>query len=243
VVRIHDRPLWIPYYLPHWSSRARSAARYEHLADGRLRLRIDADQEPWCPEFDGDVRVSSLQTGVRDGQHKFRDGLAVREHQEPERLHLPQYAHIEIRARFSDDPSTMAALWLIGFEDEPERSAEICVCEIFGREPGLNGMGIHPFGDASLRDDFERIALPFDSREPHTYAANWTEERVEFFLDGVCVKVSEQSPAYPMQLMLTLYAFDRAGPHPKTFDVDYVSSSPAIRRRASVMPTTPSAAR
>lgn len=25
----------------------------------------------------------------------------------------------------------MAALWMMGFEDRPERSAEICVCEIF----------------------------------------------------------------------------------------------------------------
>ena len=34
---------------------------------GGLRLLIEADQEPWCPEFDGEVRVSSLQTGVFAG--------------------------------------------------------------------------------------------------------------------------------------------------------------------------------
>ena len=26
----------------------------------------------------------------------------------------------------------MVALWMIGFEDQPDRSAEICICEIFG---------------------------------------------------------------------------------------------------------------
>src|ERR687887_137035 len=49
-----DERRWLPYYLPQWSSRQAAAARYR-LGDGRLRLRIDADQPPWCPEFDGDV--------------------------------------------------------------------------------------------------------------------------------------------------------------------------------------------
>ena len=35
-----DRRLWIPYYLPHWSSRAGSAARYA-VASGTLRLFIE----------------------------------------------------------------------------------------------------------------------------------------------------------------------------------------------------------
>lgn len=54
------------HYLPHWSSHERAAARYE-VGGGRLRLLIDEDQEPWCPELDGDVRVSSLQTGSFSG--------------------------------------------------------------------------------------------------------------------------------------------------------------------------------
>src|SRR3712207_78890 len=78
---------WIPYYLPQWSSRARSRARYR-LGTGGLRLLIEADQEPWAPEWDGPLRVSNLQTGVRsgpvgsvDGQHRFRPDLVVREAQ------------------------------------------------------------------------------------------------------------------------------------------------------------------
>jgi len=60
-----DRARWLPHYLPQWSSREASAARYR-LGDGTLRLVIEADQPPWCPEFDGQTRVSSLQTrGVR----------------------------------------------------------------------------------------------------------------------------------------------------------------------------------
>jgi hypothetical protein len=36
--------VWLPYYLPHWSSRASSAATYE-VAGGELRLSIS------CPEL------------------------------------------------------------------------------------------------------------------------------------------------------------------------------------------------
>ncbi len=234
---------WLPFYLPHWSSREQAAARYV-LEGGRLRLLVEADQEPWCPEFDGDVRVSAFQTGTLDGQHRFADGLEVREQQAPRALHLPQYARIEIRARASGDPDAMCALWLIGYEDVPEHSAEICVFEIFGRDVhddrALVGVGVHPFADTTITDDFEQVEVAIDARESHVFAASWTETHIEFFVDDTLVKTVEQSPAYPMQLMLTLYAFGRRGPHPKVFEVDYVKSMPAIRRLASQTPKSPS---
>ena len=61
-----DRSRWLPWYLPQWSSREAAAARYR-LGGGVLRLVIEADQQPWCPEFDGQTKVSSLQTGVFAG--------------------------------------------------------------------------------------------------------------------------------------------------------------------------------
>ena len=58
-----DGALWIPRYLPHWTNHSASAARYE-VGAGRLVLRIDEDQPPWSPEYTGELRVSSLQTGA-----------------------------------------------------------------------------------------------------------------------------------------------------------------------------------
>jgi hypothetical protein len=234
-----DPAKWVPRYLPHWSSRERSAARYE-LGDGALRLLIEADQEPWCPELDGQVRVSSLQTGVFAGpvgsgigQHRFHPDAVVREEQRNVRLYTPRYGRIELRAKALADPSSMVALWLIGYEDEPERSAEICVCEIFGREVGddgaLVGLGVHPFGDPSIVDDFSKVEVQIDAREFHVYAAEWMPERVAFLIDGRVVKTVDQSPAYPMQLMLGIYEFPtgegpepRTSGYPKAFAVDYV---------------------
>lgn len=232
-----DRRLWIPYYLPHWSSRAGSAARYA-VASGTLRLFIEHDQELWSPEFAGHLRVSSLQTGVfagpvgsAIGQHRFREGIIVREAQRNVALYTPQYGLFELRARALGDPVNMVALWMIGYEDEPTHSAEICICEIFGRDVGplqtRVGMGVHPFGDPAITDEFAAETVGIDARESHTYAAEWTPDNVAFYVDGRLVKVIRQSPAYPMQFMLSIYEFadhprlpsapDR---YPKTFVVE-----------------------
>jgi hypothetical protein len=234
-----DPRRWVPNYLPQWSSRAASAARYE-LSGSLLRLRIDADQPPWNPESDGWLRVSSLQTGVfagpvgsSIGQHHFAPGLVVREAQDAVRLYTPQYGIIECRARAIADPANMVALWLIGYEDQPERSAEVLVFEIFGRDltptTAVVGMGVHPFGDQSITDDFRSVTLPIDARELHDYAVEWTPEHVRFFVDEMLVREVAQSPAYPMQLMLNVYEFAE-GPdpassperYPKEFLVDWV---------------------
>ena len=106
-----DRDRWLPYYLPHWSSRERAGARYA-IGGGCLRLLIDAEQQPWCPEYDGGVRVSSLQTGAFAGpvdsvvgQHRFNPAARVREAQSSSRLYTPQYARLELRAKAERRPA------------------------------------------------------------------------------------------------------------------------------------------
>jgi hypothetical protein len=228
-----DPTRWLPAYLPHWSSRAAATPRYT-FHEGRLVLQIESDQEPWCPRWDGATLVSSIQTGVFAGplggpvgQHRFRPELVVTEEQATTRLYTPHYARIETRATAVADPDVMVALWMIGFEDEPDRSGEICICEIFGRDVGPDsvrvGMGIHPFGDPRLVDDFEQVELAIDATEPHTYAAEWTPSGVDFLVDERVVKQTDQSPAYPMQLMLGIYDSGKTpGDHPKRFVVDHV---------------------
>ena len=183
-----DASRWLPYYLPQWSSRERAAARYT-VGGGDLRLRIDADQQAWCPEWDGEMRVSSLQTGVFSGpvgsplgQQRFNPEAVVREAQAPQQLYLQHHGRIETRFRALADPRTMVALWMVGFEDVPERSGEICVAEIFGRDvrdgEAAVGMGIHPVGDPDLVEEFAREPLAIDVREFHVYAAEWTADGV-----------------------------------------------------------------
>ena len=62
-----DARKWLPYYLPHWSSREQSRANYA-FRDGTLVLQITQDRQPWCPEFDREVKASCIQTGLFAGQ-------------------------------------------------------------------------------------------------------------------------------------------------------------------------------
>jgi hypothetical protein len=233
---------WLPYYLPHWSSRAATATRYR-TGDGRLRLLTEEDQPPWCPEFDGRIKTSTLQTGLYAGplgssvgQLRFRPDLVVREEQENVRLYTPRYGLFEIRCQAIDDPRTMVALWMIGYEDEPHRSAEICICEIFGRDirpdRAAVGMGLHPFGDPGITEEFKAEEIAIDAREFHVYAAEWTSEVVRFFVDDQLVKTVHQSPDYPMQFMLSVYEFpaeDGGASYPTARKEDGGASYPTAR--------------
>jgi hypothetical protein len=241
-----DPARWLAAYLPQWSSRARSAPTAS-VDDGRLVLTIAAGQEPWCPEWDGDVRVSSIQTGCFAGplgspigQHRFAPAVVVRETQPELRLYTPRRARIELRAAADVPPDTMAALWMIGFEDRPDDSGEICVMEVFGRDvaPGRArvGMGIHPHHDPRLRDDFERAELAIDPAELHDYAIEWTADGIAWEVDGRLVRRVDQSPDYAMQLMLGVYAFRAIGAdeRPPRFIVERVrGTAPTDRRGAA----------
>ncbi|WP_084958828.1 glycoside hydrolase family 16 protein [Thermoactinospora rubra] len=242
-----DESRWVPFYLPQWTTREAAAARYE-LSGGCLHLLIEEDQPPWSPELEGPLRVSSLQTGVfagpvgsTIGQHGRGSRAVVREEQRNVRLYTPHYGLIEIRAKAVADPRCMVALWMIGYEDRPERSAEICVCEIFGRDVGKHsakiGMGVHPFGDPEIADDFTAETVPVDATGFHVYAAEWTPDQVAFFVDGRRVRTVRQSPGYPMQLMLGIYEFEPGGDYPKRFTVDYVRGY-RPRQPGSVSPPT-----
>ena len=86
------------------------------------------------------------------------------------------------------------------------------------------GMGLHPFGDARIRDEFVKISVEIDVREFHTYSVEWMPDEVRFFIDDDHVASMGQSPDYPMQLMLNIYEFEKAGvgDYPKAFEVDWV---------------------
>jgi hypothetical protein len=241
-----DTAVWLAHYLPMWSSRAQSAATYA-LADSELRLTVPPGHGLWCPvDHDEPLRVSGLQSGVFSGpvgstvgQQPFREGLAVREFQPTNWGWTPHHGLLEVRARMDLSPRSMAAVWMVGLEDEPERSAEICIFEVFGdaldsdgdRPTAAVGMGVHPFRDPALTDEFAAERLPIDVRAFHVYAADWRPGRVDFLVDGRHVKTVHQAPDYPMQMMVAVFDFPAKaalapGPAPvPELAVDYVRGS------------------
>jgi hypothetical protein len=228
---------WVPEYLPHWTTPERAAARYE-LRPGRLRLRIDADQPAWREE-DGELRVSNLQTGTFSGQpgspvgqQRHRPDLAVRTPQPTRRLYTPSSGLAEAVLKASPDPTCMLAFWLVGFEESPEASGEICVCELFGsaitrRRSGVN-IGLKAHHDPRLREDMEQVQLDLDASDWHSYAAEWDAEQIRFFVDDRLVRTVRQRIDYPLQLMVDLFEFPD-GPHRDPADYPKVGDVRAVR--------------
>jgi hypothetical protein len=224
-----DTGVWVPHYLPQWSSRAESAATYE-IADSELRLTIPPQQGLWCPGDHDPLRVSGIQSGVFSGevgstigQQPFRDGLVVRELQPTQWGWTPHYGLLEVRARMDISPRSMAGVWMVGLEDEPTRCGEILLFEVFGDAVGAEdggptaavGMGVRPFRDPALTDGFSAPRLAIDVAEFHVYAADWRPGRVDFLVDGEPVKTVHQAPDYPMQMMVAVFDFpDKAASAP-----------------------------
>lgn len=214
-----DPEVWVPHYLPAWSSRAATAATYD-VRDSCLRLSIPPEQGRWLAgDHTPPLRVSGIQSGNLSGpvgstigQQPWRDGATVREEQETFWGWTPHDGYLEMRARGVVTPRSMVAWWMVGLEDAPDRCAEICVAEMFGDaiEPGRStavGMGLHPFRDPMIAEDFEAVRLPIDIAEFHTYAVDWTAERVDFLVDGEPVRGCPGPPTYPMQMMIAVFDF------------------------------------
>ena len=213
-----DTEVWVPHYLPAWSSRAHSAAAFE-LGDGGLRLFVPPGMGRWCEAtHDGALRVSGIQSGNRsgpvgsnDGQQRFRDDLVVTEAQPTTRGWLPSNGRVEITCRMTLSSRSMAAMWLSGFEERAEDSGELCVVEIFGRSvEGASaevGVGVKALYDPRLTEDFVDPRLPIDITDLHTYAVEWGEGTSSFFVDDEIVHRSPQSPKYPMQVMVAVFDF------------------------------------
>lgn len=231
-----DGDVWVASYLPMWSSRAQSAASYA-VAGSELRLTVPPEHGLWCPDEHDPLRVSGIQSGVFSGpvgstigQQPFREGLVVREAQPTLWGWAPHFGLLEVRARMALSPRSMAAVWLVGLEDEPERCAEICIFEVFGdaldgERSAAVGVGVHPFRDPAISDEFDAPRVAIDVTQPHVYAADWRRGRVDFLVDGERVKTVEQAPDYPMQLMVAVFDFpEKAGPadHVPLLAVDWV---------------------
>ena len=67
-------------------------------------------------------------------------------------------------------------------------------------------MGLHPFR-VEVREDFEAVRLPLDLAEFHTYACDWSSDRVDYLVDGTLVRRVQGPPRYPLQLMLAVFDF------------------------------------
>ncbi|MBV9831886.1 MAG: glycoside hydrolase family 16 protein, partial [Marmoricola sp.] len=190
------------------------------LRDSCLCLDVPVGHPVWLPgEHAPALRVSGVQSGNRsgpvgstDGQQRVHDGQLVREEQPELRGHLQAAGELSVRCRMDLSPRSMAALWLCGFEDEPDRCGEICVVEVFGKDvvPGVSaevGMGLKQLRDPHLVGDFAAPRLELDVARFHDYAVRWDADAAVFSVDGEDVRRCTAPPRYPLQVMIAVFDF------------------------------------
>ena len=178
-----DRSVWLPHYLPAWSSKEATKAVYR-VHESNLELTIPPGHPLWCAdEHPEPLRVSGVQSGSFSGpvgsaigQQRFRDGLLVREEQERFEGWLPSSGRVAVRCRMSLSPRSMGAMWLAGFEEHPEDGGELCVVEVFGRSidggSAEIGVGVKQVNDpASRRTLSPRGSV---SMSPSTTPIQWS---------------------------------------------------------------------
>jgi hypothetical protein len=237
-----DRAVWLPHYLPAWSSLDRTVADWI-VDDSALTLRIPFDHPTWCEEEHPEpLRVSGVQSGNRsgpvgstDGQQRFKDDLLVRESQPRFAGWLTESGRVEIRLRLELSARSMGAMWLAGYEERTHDAGEICVVEVFGRsiDPGRSaevGTGVKAVNDPRLIDDFAAPRHDLDVAEYHTYGVEWDASAARFEVDGLTVRNCLRPPVYPMQIMIALFDFPAWGPdlgHQPSMSVDWVRGDPA----------------
>lgn len=225
-----DPEVWTAAYLPAWSSREAARATYAVTDDG-LHLTLPPEHPRWCPDLhEPALRVSAVQSGTWSGpvgstrgQQPFRAGLRVAEAQPTVWGFTPRHGRVEVECRAVVGRGSMFSAWMVGLEDVPERSGEICLVEVFGRTIAVDaggtvtaelGSGVHAFRDPVLHEDFTAPRMPLDPSVFHTYAVDWRPGRATFLVDGTPTRVVEQAPDYPVQLVLAVFDFPDESPDP-----------------------------
>jgi hypothetical protein len=184
----------------------------------------------WCADLHHPpLRVSAVQSGNASGpagstagQQPFRAGLRVREAQPTVWGFTPFRGRVEVECRAVVGRGSMFSAWMVGLEDVPTRSGEICLVEVFGRTIRVEdsrtvadvGSGVHPFRDPALHEEFSAEPTPIDVARFHTYAVDWSASRLVFSVDGSVTRVLDQAPDYPVQLILGVFDFPDESPDP-----------------------------
>ncbi len=142
-----------------------------------------------------------------------------------------QYGYVEMRAQVPAGNGFWAAFWLL--RADRVLPWEIDIFEVLGDQPNTAHLTVHyPQPDGSTGQNGDAYIGPNLASGYHTYAIEWTPERIIWFIDGVERK-RETNPAHiphdPMYLISNLaIGGDWPGPpndatvFPNALQIDYI---------------------
>lgn len=232
---------WVNKYLSSWSKTWQETTNHE-VTNGDLSLRINADTQPWAPEWDGKTVISGIETGQRNGLHNWNGNNQVRNPADPDLTHINQYGYYEMRMRGQPGSSRHSAWWLLGFQDSPDQTTEIDIFEVLGRNPHGFSVALHEWTDHNVFNP--KSGFPFNNgskdlnNEYHTYGFDWVQgagsgdypDKITAYVDGVPFGSRNVNVRYPLIQLISQYE-KRAGgwtggwewqPYPNAMNVDYV---------------------
>lgn len=100
-----------------------------------------------------------------------------------------QYGYVEVRAKLPQGRGTWPAIWMLPEENRFggwPKNGEIDIMEHVGYDTGRVHGTVHTeaFNHTKGTQKGGQRMVPDFSSEFHTYAIDWTEEKIDFFIDG-----------------------------------------------------------
>ena len=239
-----NRNYWHEGYLSCWAPKEQQVygrPRYE-LNNGLKLMIKNANDAPWCPDYDGVLIASGLMTGTRDGLHDFKgDGttLKVRTHQQKYFGQITKCGKFEMVAKTPQTGGNMAAWWLIGIQDTETQNCEIDIFENIGNVRGQVMSSLHNWNDSTVTPTrgFKYQTDVDLSEDYHKYTLIWDEENLKFYFDDILYLTCSSNITYPLMQIITCYErqsswvgndYDPLAPYPKTLDIKYIKVSKKI---------------
>lgn len=238
-----DKTKWLTDFLPHNTASAEGAKANYRVSDGTLKLILDENTVDYYTgeknRMDGGQMVSGIQTYEKNALHMKDTKRSV----ETFNGYKTQYGYFETSIKIPrSEGGGSVGFWMVGCEPDVKKNglgskqtAEIDIVETFFNNPRLYEPKLHPWADPDLEEFYEsNVMLPGEDADYwnqfHTFAMDWTPERLVFYVDGVEVSRTEQSPQYEMCIFLSIMAsFDPNiwrgpcdGVFPYVYEVDYV---------------------
>ena len=226
-----DTTKWLPQYLPHVTKVPLGAAADYEIGGGVLTLKISEDRVGLYGGKTG-FKVCGMQTYNTNNLHENNaTGVKV----DPFNGYTTKYGYFEIRCKIpACDGGGHVAFWMIGTGVLGTKNVgEIDIIETKLNVPNYHMPKVFAWVDKNLHDWRGEYIVQGDvTSEWHTYAVDWRPEYLAFYVDGVEVLRTEQSPNYEMCMILSMYINDQygsdywAGPpsdvYPKEWEIDYV---------------------
>lgn len=98
------------------------------------------------------------------------------------------YGRVEVRAKLPASQGTWPAIWMLGSNFTtvgwPE-AGEIDIMEQKGQDKTTVLSTIHYPGNSAGNGPSQSLSLPTSTTEFHNYSVEWTDSRIEFFVDDV----------------------------------------------------------